>query len=107
MKYQFVIQFAAESIDDFDRLAAFEESLIEGLDDSSEVDGHDFGVGEFNIFVFTDEPAKTFERVQQVVKSLSLPYPMRVAYCDRPYSDGAKEDFVILWPPDLKEFKVL
>src|SRR5579864_4911160 len=102
MKYQFVIQFAAESIDDFDHLVAFEESLFPAFGDSAIVDGHDFGVGEFNIFIFTDEPAKTFEKVQQVVRSQPLPYPMRVAYRDRPYSDGAKEGFVILWPPNLK-----
>ncbi|HTD23149.1 MAG TPA: hypothetical protein VK738_10875 [Terriglobales bacterium] len=107
MKYQLVIQFPASSSEDFDRLVAFEESLMEGLDDSSEVDGHDFGMGEFNVFIFTDEPAKTFEGVQQIVKSQPPPYPMRVAYRDRPYSDGANENFIILWPLNLKEFKVI
>jgi hypothetical protein len=52
MKYQLVLQFAAASMEDFDRLAALEEKLIGELEDLATVDGHDFGLGAFNIFLF-------------------------------------------------------
>jgi hypothetical protein len=58
MKYQLVIQLAAESLDDFDNLVVLEETIRTKLELSSNtlVDGHDFGLGEFNIFIHTDEP---------------------------------------------------
>jgi len=43
MKYQLVLQFAAASTEDFDRLVALEDRLIGELDDLATVDGHDFG----------------------------------------------------------------
>jgi len=46
MKYQLVLQFAAASMDDFDRLVALENSLIEELDSLATIDGHDFGLGD-------------------------------------------------------------
>ncbi len=98
MKYQLVLQFETTSIQDFDRLVAFEDHLTEELDD--EVDGHDFGSGESDIFLFTDDVGATFKRVQAVAKSKQLLDPMKAAY-----RDG--EGFVILWPPGLKEFKVV
>jgi hypothetical protein len=48
MKYQLVLQFAADSMEDFDRLVALDARLIEELDDVATVDGHDFGSGAFN-----------------------------------------------------------
>jgi hypothetical protein len=48
MKYQLVLQFRAESMMDFDELVVLEDLLIENLPPHSEVDGHDFGSGEFN-----------------------------------------------------------
>jgi hypothetical protein len=102
MKYQLVVQFLALSTDDFDRLVAFEESLRESLEGFAEVDGHDFGSGEFNIFVHADEPKMTFERIREVVGRLRPEYRMRAAY-----RDFRSEEYTILWPPDLKEFKVV
>lgn len=49
MKYQLVLQFAAASMEDFDRLVALEDRLTGELDNRATVDGHDFGLGEFNI----------------------------------------------------------
>jgi hypothetical protein len=67
------------------------------------VDGHDFGSGEFNVFVLTDAPAKVFQDVQDAVKNQShaLQTQMRVAYRQL----GADE-FTVLWPVGLKEFHV-
>ena len=67
MKYQLVLQFAASSTEDFDRLVALEDRMIGELDDLATVDGHDFGLGEFNIFILTDDPAESFGKAQRVV----------------------------------------
>jgi len=57
MKCQLVLQFTAASMEDFDRLV-LEDSLIQELEGLATVDGHDFGMGEFNIFILTDDPAE-------------------------------------------------
>jgi len=101
MKYQMVIQIPA-STNEFDRLIAFEEYLEEVLAKFAVVDGHDLGSGEFNVFVLTDDPRGAFERVQVVAKAQALQHRMRVAY-----RDLLGDDYVILWPPDLKEFCVV
>ena len=102
MKYQLVLQFAADSMEDFDRLVALEDRLIEELDDAATVDGHDFGSGEFNIFVLTDDPATVFDKAHGIVTNQGVPNVMRSAYREL---DG--EDYVILWPSSLTEFSVL
>jgi hypothetical protein len=101
MKYQLVLQFAADSTEDFDRLIALEDRLIEELDVAT-VDGHDFGSGEFNIFVLTDDPATVFGKAHGIVTSQGVPNALRSAYREM---DG--EDYVILWPSSLTEFSVL
>ena len=50
MKYQLVLQFEANTMDDFDQLVILEDKLIDELGSVATVDGHDFGSGEFNIF---------------------------------------------------------
>ena len=103
MKYQLVLQFSADSMEDFDRLIALEDRLIEELDDVvATVDGHDFGSGEFNIFVLTDDPATVFAKAHAIVINQGVPNVMRSAYREM---DG--EDYVILWPSSLTKFSVL
>jgi hypothetical protein len=101
MKYQLVLQFGAGSLDDFDRLVGLEDKLIEELGDVATVDGHDFGSGEFNIFVLTDDPVTAFDKAHRIVIDQRVPNVMRSAYRDM---DG--EDYVILWPSSLTEFSV-
>jgi hypothetical protein len=101
MKYQLVIQFQASSLSDLDQLTAFEDALSEEIGDSSLVDGHDFGSGELNIFVLTDLPRFAFRQVQEVVQRKQMQQEMRAAY-----RDLDEDSYVILWPPDLIEFKI-
>jgi hypothetical protein len=68
MKYQLVLQWPASSVDDYDSMIAIEESLIEELRGDSEVDGHDAGSGQVNIFIRTGGPAKTFEDIKKSSK---------------------------------------
>jgi hypothetical protein len=101
MQYQLVVQFQANSREDFDRLVSFEQSLTKSLSGSATVDGHDFGSGEFNIFVLTDSPSSTFERVRKEFGGMGEREDMRAAY-----RELGGEDYIILWPPGLKEFTV-
>ena len=84
MKYQLVLQFAAASMEDFDRLVALEDKLIGELEDLATVDGHDFGLGTFNIFILTDDPAESFAKAQRIVTNDGVPNVMRSAFV----SDG-------------------
>ena len=101
MKYQLVIQFSGESEGDFDRLIELEDELEELLSDESEVDGHDFGSGEMNIFILTNEPSGTFEQVKSALTKKDLS-TMKAAY-----RDIESENFSILWPKGLAEFVVM
>jgi hypothetical protein len=64
VKYQLVMQWPASSIADYAALVAIENVLIADLSSQSVVDGHDAGVGEVNIFLFTDDPQRTFEEIK-------------------------------------------
>jgi hypothetical protein len=101
MRYQLVIQFAANNTNDFDQLVALEQRLIEDLESIGTVDGHDFGRSEFNIFILTDEPAMIFDKASRIVRDQKLQQGMRVAY-----RESSGESYVILWPPTLAEFIV-
>ena len=60
MKYQLVLQFQAEGPQDFEDLEVLEKLIAKTLPADSDLDGHDFGSGEFNIFVLTDRPQESF-----------------------------------------------
>ena len=102
MKYQLVLQFAADSTEDFDRLVTLEDGLIQEMNDIATVDGHDFGSGEFNIFLLTDDPTTVFGKAHGIVINQGVPNAMRSAYREM---DG--EDYVVLWPSSLTKFSVL
>ena len=101
MRYQLILQFEADSIVDFDQLVALENKLIEDLGNVVTADGHDFGSGEFNIFVVTDEPLAAFREAHSIITRHGVRNVMRSAY--RELTD---EKYVILWPPSLTEFHV-
>lgn len=101
MKFQLVLQFPAEGIKQFDELVAVEENLIQNLPPASEVDGHDFGSGEFNIFVLTDQPREAFDAARKLIKKSPFQNELRAAYRER-----GKDEYVILWPEHLQEFRV-
>jgi hypothetical protein len=92
-KYQLVLQFRGDAPADLDEAAALEEELIAALGDSADVDGHDIGSGETNIFIFTTDPTGTFRRAMPVLTRRKCLPAVTAAY--RPV-DG--EQFVVLWP---------
>jgi hypothetical protein len=60
MKYQLVLQFLGDSLTDHDALIALEDRLTVALEPAHVVDGHDFGSGQMNIFVHSDDPLAAF-----------------------------------------------
>jgi hypothetical protein len=101
MKSQLVLQFVAASAQEFDGLIALEEQLILTLPPTSEVDGHDFGCGEFNIFVLTDQPREAFDTAQALVRQRHPQCEFKAAY-----REMGRDEYVILSPPGLRVFTV-
>jgi hypothetical protein len=102
MRFQLVLQFPAETLKEFDELVAFEDVLAELLGRSCLVDGHDFGSGQMNIFVHTDEPAKAFDTIKKSANARPRLRKLRAAF--RPMRG---ENYTILWPPSAQEFRVI
>src|SRR5690242_18252204 len=102
MNYQLVLQFAATSMTDFDRLVSLETKLMEILGDSVSVDGHDFGGRSFNIFLLTNEPTAAFSQAHRIILDEAIPNELRSAYR---HVNG--DDYFILWPSALTDFSVL
>lgn len=101
VKYQFVVQWPASSIQDYDAMVKIEDALIENLSPKSEVDGHDAGSGEVNIFIRTNDPKKTFKEVETILGGSDVWADVRVAY-----REVSKSEYTILWPKHLTKFKV-
>ncbi len=101
MKYQLVLQWPATSIKDFDAMIEVEDTLIGGLSAQSEVDGHDAGAGEVNIFIRTDDPNYAFDEVKAILGSRDFWIDARIAY-----REVGKNEYTILWPKGLSTFKV-
>jgi hypothetical protein len=95
--YQLVLQFHSDSLQDFDEMVALEDELIEQLGDSADVDGHDVGSGETNIFIFTSDPATTFRRARPVLESRRKLQAVTVAY-----REVEGESYTVIWPVGSK-----
>jgi len=100
-KYQLVLQFSGSSIEDFDRLIEIENAIGNGLGKGAFLDGHDFGSGEGDIFIHTDEPNPTFQKALQLLDEATR-NKLRSAY-----RELKGEKYTVLWPPSLKEFKLM
>lgn len=101
MKYQLVVQWPSTSIKDYDVMIKAEDALIERLSELHEVDGHDAGVGEMNIFILTNDFGTAFDEVKAVLQDEELWVDARVAY-----RDVNDSEYTILWPEGLREFNI-
>ncbi len=99
MKYQLVIQFSENSMK-FDEIIKFENIIADELTEMAEVDGHDIGSGEINIFIFTDNPKFSFKKIKNILNANKIDN-FNVAY-----RDIRKENYVILYPNNLKKFNI-
>jgi hypothetical protein len=102
MGHILVLQWPGSSLADFDELVRMEDELAGSLSANAIVDGHDFGAGEMNIFVFTDHPARTFAEVKAVLSRGPRWLPdLRAAY-----REDTGDEYTVLWPPGLTGFEV-
>jgi hypothetical protein len=101
MKYQLVLQWPGSTLADYDAMVAIEDLLIDLLADDSEVDGHDVGSGETNIFIHTDDPRKTFEKVRSALGDQDHWDDLRAAY-----RELSGSSYTILRPKGLDKFTV-
>jgi hypothetical protein len=79
----------------------WEEEMIKGLGDFGEVDGHDMGAGEMNIFVLTDQPQAAFDRIKVLIGAEEFMRELKVAY-----REIGKSQFTIIHPPGLTRFTI-
>jgi len=103
MDYQLVLQFSGDSLGDYDATVALENELIAELGDSADVDGHDAGSGEVNIFIITADPVRTFRQSRVVLERNRRLGAVTAAYR---LVDG--EEYTVIWPEgSAKEFRVV
>ena len=76
-------------------------ALLENLPPHSEVDGHDFGSGEFNIFILTHQPSESFSAAEKTIGHCHPQQILRAAY-----RELGRDNFVIFWPQNLQDFTV-
>ena len=100
VQHQLVLQWPASSVDDYDELIELEDFLIQNLD-HGDVDGHDAGQGEMNIFILTDDPYATFAAVKTLLERRRAWIDIRIAF-----RAITRDGYNILWPKSLTTFKV-
>jgi hypothetical protein len=67
MEYMLVLQWPSSSTaKELDLLIPLEDQIREHIGDHGNVDGHDSGSGEMNIFIFTEDPKATFDLVKNI-----------------------------------------
>ena len=103
MDYQLVLQFSTKSDAEADRLAALEDDLIEQVEDSADVDGHEADGPLLNFFTTTDDPEETFDRLYPLLEARRLTAQLVAAF-----RHVDEDNYTVLWPEDDKErrFKV-
>jgi hypothetical protein len=99
--HQLVLQFAANSLRDYDDLVALEQQLAAELG-GSEVDGHDMGSGEANIFILTADAQTTFRQLVPLLQRSG-----RLPEVTAAYRRTDEDRYHVLWPEDSsREFSV-
>lgn len=78
-----------------------EGALEMQLGDGGSVDGHDFGSGEMNIFIDTDQPIEAFAEARKILSHRPIWSHVRAAF-----REASGETYDVLWPPGLTDFRV-
>jgi hypothetical protein len=96
-----VLQWPSDSRETYDAVVEIEDLLIEAIQDECAVDGHDVGSGEMNIFIWTDDPPSTFDQVTAAISTHALWAHLRAAF----RAEG-QDDYTVIWPEGLSDFKI-
>jgi len=98
MKYLLILQFSGDTDEDLDAFVDLEDQLAHALGENADVDGHDIGSGQTNLFIFTSDPSATFEAAKPVLQKAKMLNSLTAAFRDL---DG--EDYTVIWPSDSKK----
>ena len=101
MKYALVLQWSAFQSTDYDAMIEVENDLVERLSEAHDVDGHDAGSGEVNIFIHTDDPKYAFDEIKTILETHGFWNDIRIAY-----REVSGSEYTILWPKGLTGFKI-
>jgi len=103
MEYMFVLQWPSSSTaEELDLLILLENQIRKDIGDEGNVDGHDIGSGEMNIFIFAEDPKATFERVKNIGS-----IPNHMSNFKAGYREVGDDEFVPLYPEGLDCFSVV
>lgn len=92
MQSQLVLKFRRPALDAAG-VASLEHQLRDTLGDSVEMDGHNEGVRDIDVFIVTPDPASTFRRCKPVLEQMQV--LDRVVAAHR-YVGGLQ--FKVIWP---------
>lgn len=98
MNYQLVFQVNGESLADFDAMVNLEQELSVELKGIAEIDGHDMGCGEINIFILAANPVAVFERAKPVLARHGLLAEVKSAF-----RLLAEDGYTTIWPENSTE----
>jgi hypothetical protein len=101
-RQELVLQLPGNSIRDYDSLIEFEDEIIARLGNIGDVDGHDMGMGEMNIFIRTDHPKLAFDAIKLLPRAKPILSQLKVAY-----RDVGGDNYTILYPPELSSFSII
>jgi len=96
-----VLQWCEPSLPHFDQLIAIEDSLIAVIGDYGQVDGHDVGAAECNIFIETPEPMNCFNALR-----LACEREPWFATLTAGYRRLDEQSYKPLWPTDMESLTV-
>jgi hypothetical protein len=100
-KQELVLQLPANSSKNYDALIELENCIAAGLGNLGEVDGHDMGGGEMNIFVRTDHPELAFEKIRLLLGTRGIMSELKAAF-----RDVGKDNFTVIHPVELDHFSI-
>lgn len=101
MNYQLVVQMIPDSSLGLEEMIGMEDRLIDLLGDMAEVDGHDIGAEEMNIFIVCNNPENVFNLVRVNLDTIGLPANVRIGF--RALDE---ETFKVLHPIGLQSLVV-
>lgn len=96
-----MFQLPGSSRSDFETLIGLEHELRASIGGLGNVDGHDMGSGEMNIFVLTAHPIRVFEAARTLPTFAQVMPKLKVAF-----REVAGETYEVLHPQGLFDFEV-
>lgn len=101
MTHILVLQWPGSTAADFVTLLETECALESGIGDTGIVDGHDFGSGQMNIFIGSEQPEDAFVAARRTLGDRLMWHQVRAAF-----RETRGETYTVLWPLGLTDFHV-